>query len=545
MYNRDDHTWVSDCKDQELLRWCREPANAERPEAKFLRASELLSQHRRGSEAAEAVLLMEQAAKEEYPPAVFAMGQMFQWGWAVHRDTKRAAELYRRAAALGDKNAEKALAEVRHRRIMTAAAAIAAAAACIALTLAAWRFLPELGKRHVILVHDDTVLAQTSTLEEFSAELQQLIAANDDELVISGQVSTNRILLRFDGGRLDLSDYLAKRVIAREDDLVVVQFSGEEEARRCLEELARTPGIVFAEMDEYVLAQDGLLTLQIAGILNPQSDCDSWGVADMGLDRLSEYVAEQYPDRDLIVAVVDGGAVAGSKFAHRFLPGCNIVTGGDIVPDEHGTHVAGTIADGTRGTNIRIMSIDIFNGEDSCSNSAVALGVEYAVKAGAQVINMSLGSASHSALKESAVTEALEAGVVVVKSAGNNGADTATSCPAELSEPIVVGAYDAEHNIAGFSNYGDSVDVCAPGVDILSQYYLDDKTLISLDGTSMAAPHVSALAALVRMIYPDATPAQVELYITDYCRNTNPEMYDTGLYGAGAPDAAAFIEVTP
>ena len=114
-----------------------------------------------------------------------------------------------------------------------------------------------------------------------------------------------------------------------------------------------------------------------------------------------------------------------------------------------------------------------------------------------------------------------------------------------VASGIVVAAYDENHGIAWFSNYGSTVDVAAPGAEVYSQYYADEGRLVPLMGTSMAAPHVAALAALVKMIYPDATLAHVELYIKDYSRNTNQDAYDPGLYGAGAAGATAFIEIIP
>ena len=81
--------------------------------------------------------------------------------------------------------------------------------------------------------------------------------------------------------------------------------------------------------------------------------------------------------------------------------------------------------------------------------------------------------------------------------------------PAALTECIVVGAVDQEHEIASFSNYGDSVDVCAPGVDVVS-YSIKPEGFESMSGTSMAAPHISALSAMLCMYVPEASPAQIE-----------------------------------
>lgn len=545
MFDKKDRIWVSDCTDQELMRWSREPVNMEKPEAKFLRASDLLSKHSQGSEAAEAVLLMEQSAKEGYPPAVFAMGQMFQWGWAVHNDKKQAMKLYRQAAALGYGTAAKILAEYRRKKIISAASVCAAVLVCV---LAVIGIIQLTDTRSVIHVHKDTQLIRPATLEEYSDELSTLVTAYDDELVISGQVSTNRLILRFEGSQLDLEDFLADKVIARQDNVVIIQFISEEEARRCLDELNGFENIIYVEMDEYAIVVENTAAAAKSDVTVPKDlsvSCYSWGVADMGLDELSAFVASKYPDRSVLVAVIDTGALIGSEFADRGST-YNVRTGGKAVPHEHGTHTTGIVLDGTRGTSVQVLNIDC----STLSNSLVELAYQHSIDIGADVINMSLGiTGSHTASIEDAIKRAVSAGIVVVNAAGNNAdsndGTNQFSCPAELTESIVVAAYDQNHNMASFTSYGSTVDVAAPGVEVYSQYYGDDGRLIAFDGTSMAAPHVAALAALVRILYPNATPDLVQLYIKDYCRNTNPAAYDTGLYGAGAPDATAFIEYLP
>lgn len=545
MYSREDRAWRSDCTDEELLRWSRETVNTGNPEARFLLASDLLSKHNKGSEAAEAVHLMEQTAQQKYPPAVFAMGQMFQWGWAVHKDTRRATELYRQAAALGYEPAVRLLAEAKRKKVISIVSACAAALVCVLAAVGIFRWVQQMDPRTVIRVHRGTQLVQPATTAEYGDEFRALIAAYDDELVISGQVSTNRLILRFEGNRLDLSDFLADKVIAREDNLVIIQFSSEEDARSCLRELSGMDNIIFAEMDEYTILEDAEISEKSDDIIpkDISAPCYSWGTADMGMDQLSAYVARTYPDRSVLVAVVDSGALIGREFSDRAST-YSVMTGGEAVPEEHGTHTTGIVLDGTRGTGVKVLNIDYGTGAAPGKTiSSVELAYRYAADAGAQVISMSLGwTGHHSATIEDAVTRAVESGIVVVKSAGNksdsNDGTGDFSCPGELTAPIVVAAYNKNHEIAYFSNYGSTVDVAGPGMEIYSQYYKDENRLISLQGTSMAAPHVAALAALVKMIYPDATPAQVEMYIKDYGRGE----WDPAIYGAGSPDATGFIE---
>lgn len=575
MYDRKKKRWCADCENEELLRWCKE--NPVQPEARFIRASQLLTDLRDGSDVAEAVELMESAAKAEYPKAMFAIGQMFQYGWGVHKDWKTAVDWYQKAVEKGSKEAQKALKEMKRRRIINIVSVVGAIAACIAIAVGIFFGIRAMDGKLTIRVHRDTKLAQTVTLDDFATELQGMIQDNDDELVISGQVSTNRLILKFEGNYLDLSGFLADKVVSREDNLIIIQFSSEEEAQRCLQWLLERDDIKFAQIDKYHAKESAFESdgkdLPIVTSIEPQSGCNSWGVADLGLDQLSAHVAQYYSDREVLVAVVDCGVLPTIEEGDRLVGCFNVMDGNtDVYPADHGTHVAGIILDATRGTNTYVVSVDVQGSVGGTLDSIEALGVDMAVYLGADVINMSMRWVEHSPVLEQAVLDAVAAGVVFCKSAGNDNVDVITgkSCPAELEELLVVGSYNINHEASSFSNYGDTVDICAPGEniysyahiedldelisywrdegyrnpeDMIGDSYVDNTKLVRLDGTSMATPHIAALAALLKTIYPDATPAKIEKMIEGSCRtNRNPAMYATQQYGAGAPDATVFIE---
>ena len=168
----------------------------------------------------------------------------------------------------------------------------------------------------------------------------------------------------------------------------------------------------------------------------------------------------------------------------------------------HGTHVAGIAAAMTDnsigvaglGYSSTIMNVKVLGDSGSGSYSGVASGIIWAADNGAEVINMSLGGSSGSSTLEDAVNYAWSEGVVVVASAGNSGSTT-PSYPAYYTNCIAVAATDANDAKASWSNYGDWVDVAAPGVSIYST--LKDNGYGYKSGTSMASPHVAGLAALV------------------------------------------------
>jgi subtilisin family serine protease len=186
--------------------------------------------------------------------------------------------------------------------------------------------------------------------------------------------------------------------------------------------------------------------------------------------------------------------------------------------DDHGTHVAGTIAAernefGITGVayNAKIMPVRVL-GTDGGTYSDVAAGIRYAADNGAQVINLSLGGSVSSSLVASAVRYATELGAVVVMASGNEGRSR-PGFPANEARRygIAVGAIDSRDRLANFSNRaGTSVldFVVAPGVGIRST--TPNNTYSSFSGTSMATPHVAGVAALMLSANPTLAPGEVE-----------------------------------
>ncbi|KAF4997129.1 hypothetical protein FDECE_12173 [Fusarium decemcellulare] len=174
----------------------------------------------------------------------------------------------------------------------------------------------------------------------------------------------------------------------------------------------------------------------------------------------------------------------------------------------HGTHVAGIIAGKTFGVAKRaqILSVKVFQGK-SADLSVILEGINWAVqdiinkdRQEFAVINLSLGVDGVSAAMNLAVENAAKAGVVCVVASGNAGKNTATTSPGSAKNVITVGAIDKNWAVAGFSNWGPSVDIMAPGVDVLSASWKSDKGTYIQSGTSMAAPHVAGLVLYAQSV---------------------------------------------
>lgn len=218
----------------------------------------------------------------------------------------------------------------------------------------------------------------------------------------------------------------------------------------------------------------------------------------------------------VVIAVVDTGVQGDHEdLAGNLLPGVDFVSdGGGTCVDSHGhgTHVAGiggqvdnTIGGIGGALGAKILPVRVLDESGSGTFPDVAAGIDWAVEHEADVINLSLGGESSAPSVETAIENAVAAGVTVVAAAGNCGAPSdkcsslnAPSYPAALPDVIAVGAIttgSVPPTKASFSNDNDYVDVAAPGTSIDSTYRGNSYTTMS--GTSMATPFVSAVAALI------------------------------------------------
>jgi subtilisin family serine protease len=174
---------------------------------------------------------------------------------------------------------------------------------------------------------------------------------------------------------------------------------------------------------------------------------------------------------------------------------------GDGLIDEgtgHGTHVAGLVL--LAAPDARILPVRVLDTEGWGTVFGLVQGIEHAVAAGAQVINLSLGLDSRSIELHAAIQLAEQSGCVVETSAGNRGRNAPYHYPAGYPETIAITATDKYDTLADFSNFGPHIDLCAPGVGIISTFVSGGFAVWS--GTSMSTPLVSGGAALLLSVQP-------------------------------------------
>jgi len=267
------------------------------------------------------------------------------------------------------------------------------------------------------------------------------------------------------------------------------------------------------------------------------------------------------PDHPDLADHIDFGAAMG------FIPHDLYALPDDDPTDEngHGTHVAGISRAatnnliGTAGVgfceNIVILPLRVCDFYGMCPDDAILSAIDYAIANGADVINMSLGGPDPNPLFEAAINDAWDAGLVFVASAGNDGT-LGMSYPAAYANAIAVGSTNWHDTRAAYSNYGPDLDVVAPGGELITYWdegiystiptylvylhligYLEDPPgYMWLEGTSMAAPQVSGLAALLFALDPTLTNADVRGIIETTADDLGTPGFDS-FYGHGRINA--------
>jgi serine protease len=369
--------------------------------------------------------------------------------------------------------------------------------------------------------------------------------------------------------------------------------------RATVAKLRRTPGVAFAAPNPIAHASETVPLPDDPGIRGYPGGLAAlqwnfygpWGVN--ALEAWSNLAGRAPGGRGVRIAVLDTGVAyrhLGRFHRSPDFAGTQFVAPYDFVDrtpypvdrNGHGTHVAGTIAEATDNElavtglawGATIMPVRVLDARGYGDATTIAKGIRYAVRHGAKVVNMSLEFSTSVRQSEipditSALRYATRRGVVVVGSSGNEG-EARIAYPARTSDVISVGATTDDGCLADFSNDGFGLDLVAPGggddadlsndpnchpghhgADIYQMTYSGNSIAqfglpSGYDGTSMAAPHVTAAAALViasHVLGPQPTPTQVECRLKATARALGipgpNRVYGSGLVDAGAATSAA------
>ncbi|MBQ4176022.1 MAG: S8 family serine peptidase, partial [Lachnospiraceae bacterium] len=391
-----------------------------------------------------------------------------------------------------------------------------------------------------------------------------------DEPVTKAQAArepflSSRLILKSDDITVDPYLLGAAEAVQDMDGHYIIQFNSPEEAEQAARSLEQDPGTIYVEPDRYLFTSDE------GGDTGGDSSGSCWGTEFVGAADYVQYLNEGgAASADPIrIAVVDSGV----RKTHELLSGLidsqyekDFVDNDDDASDtySHGTFVAGIIAQCVKDLgNIRIVPVRVMSGK-GVETTAFVRGIRHIAgkvnytngtsgyRKRADVMNLSIVStaASTSQYLTEYIANAARSGCTVVIAAGNSGGDASNYPPANITDAqspgtiIVSSCSQSGEPVVNFatgpgSNYGDTVDISAPGVDLTSCDLTSDTAYRSGSGTSYSAPYVSAAAALVMAAYPSATPAQIESVLTESAAQLNNS---TGRwYGSGILNLRALI----
>ena len=310
------------------------------------------------------------------------------------------------------------------------------------------------------------------------------------------------------------------------NDWHIIQYDSPEAAEKAANEYKKLDCVQYA-------APDAIMSITQEPHIN---SFRSWGYGPnhVGAFNYNEWLLEGGVSVDDLPEIIVGVIDTGISASHPFLSGRVLNIGydfanGDSDPDDdhyHGTHVAGTVVDGTL-PNVKVVGIKVMDSGGYGSTSDIVNGFEFAYINGFQVCNASLRGPRTDdsyAMYSEVINAGFDAGTISCVASGNDGGNAMDYVPGSVERAFTVASHGQNRTMSYFSNTGPCVDITAPGENISS--CVPGGGYESLSGTSMATPHVSAACAMLKSYYPELEADRVVATL-------KAASIDEGLVGGG------------
>lgn len=378
-------------------------------------------------------------------------------------------------------------------------------------------------KRIIAVICTLCLLVSIGVIGEYHINHHNALQFAQELKALDGDVE-NRLIIGAD----KQIDYLnADGAATGIEGLYVLQFPDTDAAKSAYDYYNNLPYVEYVEYDEK--CQNNLCSTEGGYDFTPTCPSTVNSNIDDAIKLIHKVKGDNLPS--VKVGVIDTGVAKKSITQNRIVGGYSYIKGyaadGSSDKNGHGTMVAGTIMQNTL-SNVGICAYQIFD-KDGCGAYSDAVSAMYLAEAdGCSVINCSFGfSGSIQSFFSmcNAVDYLTEHGVIVVAAAGNDAGNLADhpSVPACVPNSVCVGALTLDNKCASFSNFGEGVDIYAPGKALTS--YTNTGLIIELDfnGTSAASPVVAAICALLKEVEPEITTQDIQSLLTETGAATNEE----------------------
>lgn len=403
---------------------------------------------------------------------------------------------------------------------------------------------------------EEVIVETENTLNvyEYSDELQKFLSSNweygttpestgSETESTETIINTNRLIVTTNTNEPLEDDYGAVDKLEGYNNWHIMQYQDYDSAINAYNNYLTQPYVKYVEFDEFLYLEEpddeeiALLATSIS----------TWGATKVkSAEALSALNKSKISQKETVVAVIDTGVEQSHNCFKDTNKNSRVLDNRpkDIVPHPnaegedkwHGTHVAGIIAMNTPD-NIKIKPYNFyyyyFNNLPSGTKTSLSGEIKQAITDEIDVINISLYQKITATDKGSAVSQAIddavEAGIPVVVCAGNKNEDASGYYPAAFDSVITVAASTSSDGIRSTSNYGECVDITAPGQSIYSA--VPGNTYESNSGTSMATPYVSAAAAFIKSVNQNYTPDEIKTIVkeTAFAPENWNEAYGIGI----------------